>query len=79
MSQRRLSNPITTEFAYDDVQREHELALHAYKGLTGRVCPTWPEVLAVALSLGYRKVAEPEPAPRFGHAKGREGRKRAAE
>lgn len=35
-------------------------ALDQYKRLHHRPHPTWAEVLAVAKSLGYRKVAAPE-------------------
>lgn len=42
---------------------EFMMAVDAYKRLRRRPFPTWREVLAVARSLGYRKVAEPGPLP----------------
>lgn len=35
-------------------------AMHQYKRRTGRLNPSYAEVLAVIHSLGYRKVVEPE-------------------
>ena len=45
---------------------EFEARLEEYKAAAGRPFPTWSEVLEVAKSLGWRKVAPPEPPPRGG-------------
>lgn len=37
-------------------------AMQEYKRRSGRMFPTWSEVLEVLGSLGYRKVAESEPS-----------------
>jgi len=46
-------------------QVEFMFALDEYKRVNHRVAPAWPEVLAVAKSLGYRQVAIPRPLPRY--------------
>lgn len=48
---------------YTPEQVEFFMAIDAWKRRTGRVAPTWPEVLAIAQDLGWRKVAEPGPLP----------------
>jgi hypothetical protein len=40
-----------------DAETEFALAMERYMRLKHRPFPTWHEVLAVALSLGYRRVA----------------------
>lgn len=47
------------ELTPDEV--EFGLAVHKYKRRTGRLNPTFAEVLAIAKSLGYRKVGADEP------------------
>jgi hypothetical protein len=42
---------------YSDEELDFLRAIDAYKRINGRPYPTWPEVLAVAKSLGYRKVS----------------------
>lgn len=44
------------------------MALDRYKRRESRPHPTWAEVLAVAESLGYRRVAEATELPRFRRA-----------
>lgn len=39
-------------------------AIAAYQKTHGRRYPTWREVLLIAQSLGYRKVADPGPLPK---------------
>ena len=38
-------------------------AMQAYKLRSGRMLPTWSEVLEVLHELGYRKLPAPAPAP----------------
>ncbi len=40
-------------------------AMDDYKRKSGRMFPTWSEVLEVLHSLGYRQVAEPTPLATF--------------
>lgn len=56
---RRLVDPATCERDYDDDEVEFMRAMQEYKKSSGRMFPTWSEVLEVLISLGYRK---PEPA-----------------
>jgi hypothetical protein len=62
----RLRSPITSEVQYTDDERDFLLALDRYKRLNRRPCPTWREVLAVAVSVGFRRVGGPGPLPVFG-------------
>jgi hypothetical protein len=50
---------------FDAAQVEFLKAIDEYKRLSRRPFPTWCEVLAVVQALGYRKVAEPQPLPRY--------------
>ena len=43
---------------YTAAEVEFLMAMDRYKRERGRPYPTWPEVLAVAKSLGYRRVAD---------------------
>jgi hypothetical protein len=45
---------------YTPEEVEFLFAMERYKRQRNRPYPTWPEVLAVLKSLGYRKVAKPE-------------------
>jgi hypothetical protein len=56
-SSRRFVDPTTCE--RDDAAAEQEFmnAIQAYKKASGRMFPTWSEVLEVLLSLGYQKAA----------------------
>lgn len=58
---RRLVDPATCERDYSTAEIEFMQAMHAYKKASGHPFPTWGEVLAVSLKLGYRKLA-PQPA-----------------
>ncbi len=49
-------NPLTSETDYDDEQREFIRAVDAWRQRTGRSFPSNTELLAIAKSLGYRKV-----------------------
>ncbi|MDD5326926.1 MAG: hypothetical protein PHY02_03815 [Phycisphaerae bacterium] len=48
-----------------DEQFEFLMAIDEYRKKNTRPFPTWTEVLEVIKSLGYRKVAEPQPLNRF--------------
>lgn len=50
---------------YGEEQIQFLRAIDAYKRDNRRPFPAWDEVLAVAISLGYRKVAATEPPPVF--------------
>ncbi len=47
-----------------DEQFEFLMAIDEYRRKNTRPFPTWTEVLEVIKSLGYRKVAEPQPLSR---------------
>jgi hypothetical protein len=57
---RRLVAPTTCERDYDYTPAELELmrAMQEYKRVSGRMFPTWSEVLGVVQALGYRNAAE---------------------
>jgi len=48
-----------------DEQFAFLMAIDEYRKKNTRPFPTWTEVLEVIKSLGYRKVAEPQPLNRF--------------
>ena len=52
---RRLIDPTTTERDYSAAEMEFMLAMQEYKKSSGRMFPTWSEVLEVLHSLGYKK------------------------
>jgi hypothetical protein len=52
---RRFIDPTTCERDYSDAELEFMLAMNAYKQRSGRMFPTWSEVLEVLRSLGYEK------------------------
>jgi hypothetical protein len=52
---RRLVDPTTTERDYSEAELEFMLAMQEYKRSSGRMFPTWSEVLEVLHSLGYQK------------------------
>ncbi|MDE2104898.1 MAG: hypothetical protein KGL39_47110 [Patescibacteria group bacterium] len=56
---RRGMSSNTNHTEYSDDEREFMVAMDTYKCQNRRPFPAWTEVLAVLLSLGYRKV---EPA-----------------
>jgi hypothetical protein len=49
---------------YSDEEREFLMAIDRYKRERRRVHLSWREVLVIAKSLGYRRVAEAMPVPR---------------
>ena len=54
---RRFVDPTTSEREYTSAEMEFMLAMKDYKDRSGRMFPTWSEVLEVLRSLGYEKVA----------------------
>jgi hypothetical protein len=52
---RRFVDPTTCERDYTEAEMEFMLAMNAYKQQSGRMFPTWSEVLEVLRSLGYEK------------------------
>jgi hypothetical protein len=55
---RRFVDPTTCERDYSEAEMEFMLAMNAYKQRSGRMFPTWSEVLEVLQGLGYEKPAE---------------------
>ena len=53
---RRFVDPTTCERDYTTAEMEFMQAMHDYKISSGRMFPTWSEVLEVLKSLGYEKV-----------------------
>jgi hypothetical protein len=53
---RRYVDPTTTERDYTEAEMEFMMAMNEYKQSSGRMFPTWSEVLEVLRSLGYEKV-----------------------
>jgi hypothetical protein len=67
---RRFVDPTTCEREYSKAELEFMQAMHEYKQKSGRMFPTWSEVLEVLRSLGYEKLSRtpsaagvPAPAP----------------
>lgn len=58
---------VGAELEADDV--EFAMAMTRYRVRNGRGCPSWSEVRAVFLSLGYRKTAPKKPPPLFSEMK----------
>jgi hypothetical protein len=56
---RRFVDPTTCDRDYSEAEREFMQAMHEYKHSSGRMFPTWSEVLEVLRDLGYEK---PEPS-----------------
>ena len=52
-------DPTTCEREYSEEEMEFMQAMQEYKARSGRMFPTWSEVLEVLRSLGYEKLAEP--------------------
>ena len=52
---RRLIDPTTCERDYSDAELEFMRAIQDYKARSGRMFPTWSEVLEVVRDLGYEK------------------------
>lgn len=59
---RRGIDPTTSERDYSREEIEFMQAMQAYKVSSGRMFPTWSEVLEVLRGLGYGKEAEMHPA-----------------
>jgi len=57
---RRNIDPTTCDRDYSANEMEFLAAMQAYKMASGRMFPTWSEVLEVLASLGYQK---PQPTP----------------
>jgi hypothetical protein len=57
-TRRRLVDPATCERDYSAAEVQFMVAMQEYKRMSGRMFPTWSEVLEVLHSLGYRKVGE---------------------
>jgi hypothetical protein len=55
---RRFVDPTTSERDYSEAELEFMLAMNEYKHRSGRMFPTWSEVLEVLRSLGYEKIPE---------------------
>lgn len=60
---RRFVDPTTCEREYSEAEMEFMMAMNDYKRKSGRMFPTWSEVLEVLQGLGYEKV---EPAVAIG-------------
>lgn len=54
---RRFVDPTTSEREYSAAEMEFMLAMNNYKRSSGRMFPTWSEVLEVLRALGYEKAA----------------------
>ncbi len=52
---RRFVDPTTCEREYTRAEMEFMQAMHDYKQKSGRMFPTWSEVLEVLRDLGYEK------------------------
>jgi hypothetical protein len=52
---RRFVDPATCERDYSQAEVEFMQAMHRYKQTSGRMFPTWSEVLEVLKALGYQK------------------------
>jgi hypothetical protein len=58
---RRFVDPTTCEREYSEAEMEFMMAMNEYKRKSGRMFPTWSEVLEVLQGLGYEKVAPSVP------------------
>ena len=74
---RRFVDPTTCEREYTVAEMEFMQAMHDYKQTSGRMFPTWSEVLEVIKALGYEKARAPRRRPSRSPA-GRPTRERAA-
>ena len=57
---RRFVDPTTCERDYSLAEMEFMQAMHDYKQSSGRMFPTWSEVLEVLKALGYEKTTAEE-------------------
>jgi hypothetical protein len=53
---RRFVDPTTCERDYTQAETEFMMAMNEYKRSSGRMFPTWSEVLEVLRGLGYEKI-----------------------
>ncbi len=53
---RRFVDPTTCEREYSEAEMEFMMAMNDYKRRSGRMFPTWSEVLEVLRALGYEKI-----------------------
>jgi hypothetical protein len=60
---RQLVDPTTCERDYAAAELEFMMAMQEYKRRSGRMFPTWSEVLEVLTGLGYEKAAGPAAEP----------------
>lgn len=65
---RRFVDPTTCEREYTEAELEFMKAMNEYKQRSGRMFPTWSEVLEVLRALGYEKVEEVSLGPSVGKA-----------
>ncbi len=54
---RRLVDPTTCDRDYSAAEMEFMQAIQTYKQKSGRMFPTWSEILEVLQGLGYQKAA----------------------
>ena len=57
-ARRRFVDPTTCERDYTEAEKQFMGAMQLYKQSSGRMFPTWSEVLEVLRSLGYEKVGQ---------------------
>lgn len=62
---RRHIDPTTCERDYSEDEVMFMRAMDLYKRKSGRMFPTWSEVLEVLDCLGYRRVEEPRDLPAY--------------
>ena len=67
---RRFVDPTTCEREYTNAEMEFMLAMNDYKQRSGRMFPTWSEVLEVLRALGYEKIGTDPPRSRDRRAAG---------
>lgn len=60
---RKHIDPATCERDYSPEELEFMLAMQDYKKRSGRMFPTWSEVLEILVALGYRKSKAEDVAP----------------
>jgi hypothetical protein len=63
---RRFVDPTTCEREYSEAELEFMQAMHEYKHRSGRMFPTWSEVLEVLKALGYQKPSGVDGDPDLG-------------
>jgi hypothetical protein len=61
---RRFVDPTTCEREYTDTELEFMHAMQEYKKSSGRMFPTWSEVLEVLRALGYQRGGCPAKEPK---------------